>query len=154
MKNIRIRLLAISVCGLLASLAQISYLYALSDQESEILDLTNQQRKKSGRAPLKINSKLMKVAQTQSSNMAYAHNLSHTVKGQLASRVKKSSYSYSYVAENIAQSSSAKRVIQMWMKSRGHRDNLLNKSVKEVGIGITVASNGDKYYTMVFGKRV
>lgn len=161
MRTIKTKLLTIYICGLFTSLFQAGYLYASSSsfeitpQEAEILHLTNQERKNAGLKSLTINSQLMEAARAQSDNMALESDLSHEVNGRdLVSRIETSGYPYSNVGENIAQSTySINHVINMWMKSEGHRKNILNSNFEEMGIGITVAPNGDKYYTQVFGSQ-
>jgi uncharacterized protein YkwD len=124
-----------------------------SDQEYKILQSTNQQRKKVGLRPLVINEKLMNVARSHSAAMAKAGKMSHNLHGQdLVSRVKKSGYGYVAIGENIGQSASGRDMVKMWMNSYHHKQNILNREFRSIGIGIAVAPNGTKYYTQVFGK--
>lgn len=122
-------------------------------EEMEILDLTNQVRIKRGLQPLEMNKALASVARAQSADMARHHHLSHTVKGKdLDYRIEKSGYDYRNLGENIARSKGPfPHVIHMWMKSPGHRKNILNPLFKEMGVGITKVKNGDRYFTQVFG---
>ena len=47
-------------------------------------------------------------------------------------------YKYRYAGENLARDfSSAGAVVDAWMNSPTHRDNILNPKYKEIGIGIT-----------------
>ncbi len=128
-------------------------LVEITPQETEIVELTNQERQKAGLNPLVINAQLMKVARDQSALMVQARTLDHTVKGRtLTLRINEVGYTYCNIGENIAQSTySAKQVVIMWMKSQGHRMNILDSHFKEIGVGISIAPNGDKYYTQVFG---
>jgi uncharacterized protein YkwD len=159
MKSYSTKLLAIAVCGIFVSVVQagsspaISASVKITAQEAEILSLTNKERKKAGLKPLRISKRLTEVARDQSSIMAHKRQLSHSVGGKgLDVRIKKSGYPFRQLAENIAQSGrSAPSVMNMWMKSPGHRVNILNRNLKDIGIGVVTAPNGDKYYTQVFG---
>lgn len=56
-------------------------------------------------------------------------------------------------AENVAETSSGGSpgsVVDMWMGSQGHRDNMMKKEFTHVGVAR--ASNGGRmYWTMVLG---
>lgn len=122
-------------------------------EEIELLALTNKERAHKGLQPLKMNKTLTGVAREQSASMARKHHLSHSVNGKnFAYRIKKSGYPFRHVGENVARSKrSFPHVINMWMKSPGHRKNILGRHFKEIGIGIATTPRGDKYFTQVFG---
>jgi uncharacterized protein YkwD len=123
----------------------------LTKLEQEILDLTNQERKKEGLPPLKPNEKLFQAARAHSQNMAKQDKLHHVLDGKdPIQRAKEVGHS-GFVAENIAWGArSAPEVVRMWMGSPGHKANILDKRAVEVGIGVASARSGP-YYTMVFG---
>ncbi len=139
------------------TLIALPSLAVASAQEVEILNQTNLKRAQKNLKPLKLNDKLTQVACAQSILMAKTNSLSHDVHGQnLTYRVENSGYTYQAIAENIALSSHpipANAVVKMWMNSSSHRRNILNHRLDEIGIGISVASNGGIYYTQVFGRR-
>lgn len=163
MKAISFKVIIVAIFGLLVSAIQgnetaqafLSNLPAnrITKEEAEIVKLTNRKRKKRGLKLLKINSQLVCLARKQSASMAHNNQLSHTVNGKtLAHRIEKSRYPYRYIGENVARSKrSPPHVIKMWMKSEGHRVNILNPNFREIGIGIIQAKNGDKYFTQVYG---
>jgi uncharacterized protein YkwD len=124
-------------------------------QEIELLALTNKERAHKGLQPLKMNRNLVGVARDHSATMACHRHLSHTVKGKsFAHRIKKANYPLARAGENVARSNrSFLHVMRLWMKSPGHRKNILNPSFKEIGIGIATTSSGDRYFTQVFGTR-
>lgn len=126
---------------------------SITREEAEIVELTNRKRRKRGLKLLKINMQLMCLARKQSASMARNNQLSHTVNGKsLALRIKKSGYPYRHVGENVARSKRLPpHVVRMWMKSQGHRVNILNPHFREIGIGIAKAKNGDKYFTQIYG---
>jgi len=132
--------------------------------ESKVVELINKERKKRGLAPLSMHSSLRKAARRHSKDMACndPQPISHTGtdSSTLGSRLSAAGYSYSYAAENIAASSSPgfspASVVSGWMNSPGHKDNILNKNMKHIGVGFRYAENDDSpldaYYTADFAR--
>jgi uncharacterized protein YkwD len=127
----------------------------------QVVELTNNFRAKNGLAPLTVNSKLSDAAQTHSQNMAVQDFFSHTGKdgSSAGDRVSKTGYNWRTVAENIAAGQrSPAEVVQSWIDSPGHRENMLNPTVKEIGVGYfflandTGTTNYNAYWTQNFGK--
>lgn len=91
------------------------------------------------------------MAQEQSEDMASRNYFDHerpaTRKNRgesFSQRAARFGLSYG-VGENIAQTQSAKQAVQMWMKSPGHRRNILNKKFRYLAVGYR-----DGMYTQVF----
>lgn len=163
MKIINFKVIIVSVCCLFFSTIQASQgnssfqkskaITDITADEVEIVSRTNYKRKNKGIKPLKINLILMGVAREQASNMARKDRLSHSVNGRsFGDRIKASGYSFRHAGENIAESNRPVfGVVKLWMKSHGHRLNLLNPKFEEIGVGIATDENGDKYYAQVYG---
>ena len=134
-------------------LSKDKYSTVLSAEEKELLDLTNRKRIKKGLNPLKVNKYLMGTARKHSERMARHHHLTHLIKGKnFLYRLRRAGYPGNKAGENVGRSKKgAERVIHLWMKSSNHRVNILNPQFKDIGIGISTASNGEKFYTQVFG---
>ena len=124
-----------------------------------VLELTNIERSKLGFSPLTLNTQLLNAAETHSQNMALQDFFSHTGKdgSSLGSRISATGYQFSAAAENIAAGSSTpEQVVSSWMNSSGHRANILNPNLKEIGIGYyfladdTGSVNFNHYWTQVF----
>jgi uncharacterized protein YkwD len=131
--------------------------------ESQVVTLINQERMNRGLSALTLNSSLRTAARRHSEDMACNDFFSHTGSdgSTLSSRVLAAGYSYSWVAENIAASSScsfsASSVVNMWMNSSGHKANILSTNAVHIGVGFRCVSDGasgdlDAYYTADFGK--
>lgn len=125
---------------------------------NEIVSLTNSYRQQNGLAPVTLNSQLSNAAQTHTQNMALQDFVNHTGTdgGTVAQRVSNTGYGWSLVAENIAAGyRTAADVVQGWIDSPGHRENLLNASVTEIGVGYyflendTGNTNYNYYWTQV-----
>ncbi|MEP0916314.1 CAP domain-containing protein [Leptolyngbya sp. DQ-M1] len=117
--------------------------------EQQVFDLTNQQRMQQGLPPLTLNLTLNDVAEKHSQDMATRNYFSHQgLDGsQPWDRMRTGGYSYSRAAENIAFGQPTPQdVVTAWMNSPGHRQNILNPNLKELGVGY---HNG--YWTQNFG---
>jgi uncharacterized protein YkwD len=133
------------------------------DVTKKVLELVNAEREKAKLPPVTLSEKLQKIARYHAVNMSERAEHSHTIDGQgLSDRLKRLGYEkdYSFVSENIAHTPakfSAADVVEAWMKSDGHRKNILTADITEMGIA--VAGNGDddptrlsRYWCLVFGK--
>ena len=131
--------------------------------ENQVVELINQERADRGLPALIQNSSLRSAARQHSEDMACNDIFSHTGSdgSTLSSRVLDAGYSYTWVAENIAGSSSssfsAQSVVTMWMNSSGHKKNMLSENAVHIGVGFRYAGDGvsgdlDAYYTANFGR--
>ncbi|MGB3508712.1 MAG: CAP domain-containing protein [Microcoleaceae cyanobacterium] len=127
---------------------------------NRVVELTNIERTQLGLSPLTINFQLTSAAQTHSANMALQDFFDHTgLNGSsIGDRVAATGYQYSIVAENIgAGYSTPEEVVAGWMASAGHRENLLDPVLQEIGVGYYFLANetGDvnfnHYWTQAFG---
>ena len=127
----------------------------LTDEEKEILDLTNAARKEHDLPPLRANPTLLKCAREHSANMAKQSKMAHELDGKTPfDRLRAAGYDYRRAGENVAsgdESFSVKEIFQGWMDSEGHRKNILNKGYTEIGLGAASAGS-QRYYTQVFGQ--
>lgn len=70
----------------------------------------------------------------------------------MSDRIRKQGYRYRHAGENVAYGQkSAEQVFAAWMKSRGHRKNILNPIVRNMGLYVTRGRDGRLYWTQVFG---
>jgi uncharacterized protein YkwD len=127
----------------------------LSDDEKALLDLTNAERAKEKLPPLEPNPLLFEAARGHSANMLKQGEMKHELDGKgPKDRIDKVGYDWRLFGENIAwgDNSPLPDVMQGWMDSKLHRENILNPSFTEVGIGVAVNDKGEAYYTQVFAK--
>jgi uncharacterized protein YkwD len=84
--------------------------------------------------------------------MASQSRLSHSVGGSLTKRASEAGYRYTALGENIAWNyRDANSVMRGWMKSPGHRANILGKNFTEIGVGVAHNKVGEAYHTQCFG---
>ncbi len=126
------------------------------EMEKEVLSLVNSVRVENGLSALSWAEDVANVARAHSSDMITRGFFSHTDPDGLSpfDRLRNSGISYRTAAENIAYGQrSASEVINSWMNSSGHRANILNKNVTEIGVGAVKAQNGTIYWTQMFISR-
>ncbi len=121
----------------------------------QVVDLVNQERAKAGCLPLAVSAQLTAAAQGHSQDMATNDFFSHTGSNGSSpwQRIEATGYRYSAAAENIAYgASTAAAVMQMWMGSSGHRGNILNCGLREIGVGYATHPNTSNtpYWTQDF----
>lgn len=128
---------------------------SITQMEKRVHDLINQQRQKHKLKPLKFDTKLSRVAREYSRRMSREKFFSHyDSKGKSAAdRVRAAGQSYHAVGENLFMSSNVPNpinaAVQGWMKSKGHRENILTQAYTHSGVGIW--KNGNTYhFTQIF----
>lgn len=118
----------------------------------EVLNIVNQERQRAGLSPLRLQSQLTAAAQAHSNDMARNNFISHTGYdgSSFVDRIKRTGYNFRSGAENVAAGqTSSQNVMQSWMNSPGHRNNILNPGYRDIGIA---NARGNKlYWTQVFG---
>jgi len=130
----------------------------LTDQETEILGLVNQQRVRSGLAPLKFSPRLAVVARGHSYDMAMRHYLAHNSPDGVApaDRISGVGIGYLTVGENIYMDENAdsadvpQRAMNGWLKSPEHLANIISSKFTETGVGIAHSADGGTYVTQDF----
>lgn len=106
--------------------------------EREIVRLTNLEREKCGIHPLTYTYLLSQSALLHSLDMAENHFISHT--GSDGSTLKQrilrlGNHDWVLLGENLAMGQrTPAQVINAWMSSPGHRENLLNHNFFEIGV--------------------
>lgn len=109
-------------------------------------------RAENGLPMLRFNPVLDQVAERQARAMAARGDLSHTVDGQLPDRVRAYGYDVYAAAENLGWNyRSVPAVMDGWKNSSGHRKNLLNPRVREVGFAAAAGPNGEPYWALIMG---
>jgi uncharacterized protein YkwD len=105
-----------------------------------VIEWTNSQRANYGLPPLKENFNLDSSAAFKTgdmfANQYFAHDSpSGEGVGDLA---KSAGYSFLTIGENLAMGNfeSDESLVQAWMDSPGHRENILNTSYKEIGVSV------------------
>ncbi len=130
----------------------------LNAKEERTVRLHNDKRTSRGLRALCVHPKLTKAARAHSTSMIKNDYFGH---GDVGSRLRHYGYNWRAYGENIAGGSGRYarpgNIFRHWMKSSGHRANILDRRFREVGIGTATGTyKGQKGYTMYtvdFGTR-
>jgi hypothetical protein len=112
---------------------------AASYGADQIVFAVNQERIKKGIPPLTVNPKLTQAAQAKASDMASKSYFSHISPNgkKWSDFIKDSKYNYAEAGENLANGfDTVSDMVDAWMKSPTHRENILNPGVLETGVGL------------------
>ncbi|MFC4057745.1 CAP domain-containing protein [Planomonospora corallina] len=125
---------------------------SLSAMETEVVRLTDIERRRAGCPPLRIDERLVRSARAHSAEMALHDDFSHDSPGGLSPWERMEAAGYpDGGAENIGRGyTSAKEAVEGWMANPGHRRNILNCTLKATGVGV-VDGPGGPWWTQDFG---
>ena len=110
----------------------------------------------SGAAPLRWSANLAAVAAAQARAMSDLHEMSHrdTQNRGLPERLAAMDYRFSAAVENVAVGyASLDAVVEAWLDSASHCDNLMDAKVLELGLACSDSSAAPegRYWTLVLG---
>jgi len=132
--------------------------------ETAVVEMTNTFRRENQLSAVTINPKLSAAARAYAALLAKTKQFSHTAGGTDAGkRIEATGYSYCAYSENLAMAADsrgfesrplASSAVTGWINSPGHRANMLEAHVSEIGIGVAkVPDKLPKYVTVqVFGQ--
>lgn len=126
---------------------------------AELLAQTNKNRAENGLAPVQLNDELSSAASQKASDMFaknyWAHNSPEGTTPWVF--VKSAGYDYLYAGENLARGfTTSSDVIDAWMASTGHRENMLSPNYRDIGFAIVPGTlTGDDTVLVVemFGQK-
>lgn len=113
--------------------------YASDIKVSELLKKTNEYRVKNGKKELVLNEKLSKAAIEKAKFMFQKNFWAHTSPDGTEPWyfVLNQGYDYAYAGENLARNfNSSKEVVNAWVNSSSHRENLISDNYDEIGFGV------------------
>lgn len=122
----------------------------VTEYEQEVIRLVNEKRASNGLKALNYDWELSRVARYKSQDMRDNNYFSHTspTYGSPFNMIKNFGLSYKTAGENIAKGQrTPSQVVNSWMNSQGHRENILNPSFTKIGVGYV--SDGH-YWTQMF----
>jgi hypothetical protein len=123
----------------------------LSQTQTSFRRTAEPERASAGLTPVFASRTLIAVGRAHSEDMRTKMYFSHTnLEGSDPfMRMARAGYRYNTAAENIAQGQrTPQQVMTSWMNSDGHRRNILNGNLRELGVGL---SSAGFYWTQVFG---
>lgn len=135
----------------------------LEEVEKLIVEQTNQFRQEEGREKVAVDQTLKKTATEFAQYMARTDKYGHRADGRSPSeRAKAQGYKFCMVSENIAYQfrtegfntkKLARKFVEGWKNSPGHRKNMLEPDVTETGVAVAQSeSTGVFYAVQMFGR--
>lgn len=125
--------------------------------QKEVLKLTNRQRTSRHLRSLRLSQTLSRCAAYHTRDqIENTGEITHTGSNgsDLTDRLRICGYNYHRASENVASGQrDAADVIRSLMNSPGHRENILEPNVVEMGLWVEHDRQGTKYWTQLFGKR-
>jgi hypothetical protein len=107
---------------------------------SDLLALTNQKRAEAGLPPLNLSAELSRAASDKASNMFQLNYWAHIAPDGTTPWyfIRNSGYEYLYAGENLARGFyNAPDVVNAWMASPTHRENILSPNYKDIGFAVS-----------------
>jgi uncharacterized protein YkwD len=139
----------IAACSLAVTLAAVSGpvpAQATAEERAQMLSWINQARKSHGAKPLDATWDLWRVARNHSLDMSEDGDLYHS--SNLSQKL--SFTNWSTYGENVGVGMKVRDLYEAFMRSDGHRRNILDRDFHKVGIGFARDGNGVVWVTMIF----
>lgn len=125
----------------------------------DLLIITNEKRQENGLPPLTMNDSLTQAAARKADDMFAKNYWAHIAPDGTTPWyfIKSSGYEYVYAGENLARGyTTSTDVVNAWMASPSHRENMLSPNYKDIGFAIKDGNlTGDDTVLVVeeFGSR-
>lgn len=123
------------------------------------LCLLNAERARHGLRPLREDARLARAARRHARDMAERDYFAHESPEGTGphARILRAGYERPRLTgENLArgeaEAGAPSAIVEGWMHSPGHRENILRRGFEEIGIGIVV-DGGEAFYATTFGAR-
>ena len=115
---------------------QAGHLATITSQD--IVEMTNQKRKEHEISSLRANHHLKQAARLKAKTILSEQTFGHEVNEHPFSYwINLTPYQYKYAGENLAiDFHHSSDIIQAWMESDSHRNNLLDPRYKDIGVGV------------------
>jgi len=113
--------------------------FATDITTSKLFELTNKEREKKSLSDLQYNNELAQAAEKKAQDMFSKNYWAHFAPDGTTpwSFILNSGYQYEYAGENLAKNFLfSQGVVDAWMNSPTHRENILKKEYTEVGYAI------------------
>jgi len=128
----------------------------LDGMASEVVQLVNLERAQHKLPPLRVNTRLVADAQLQASQIAATGVLDHVILGgpypTPRVRAEVAGYAWNVLGENLALGfTDATSAVAAWMRSPGHRANILAGSYSETGVVLAPDAAGRLIFVQTFG---
>jgi uncharacterized protein YkwD len=124
----------------------------------QIIETTNALRRGHGLAEVVADARLTRAARDFAEFMARTDRYGHEADSRKpAERANAAGYRYCIISENLGYQESsigftsgelARRLVDAWYESPGHRRNLLHPQVTAIGVGVAGSERSGRYYAV------
>jgi len=116
--------------------------------EQDLMDAVNRERQERKLPLLKLDEGLARAARKHAELMAEQRLLEHQLSDEpdLAARAHDAGARFSHITENIGMAEWADKLHEGWMRSPGHRANILDPRIDS--IGIAVVEGEERFYAV------
>jgi uncharacterized protein YkwD len=121
--------------------------------QQQVLALVNQNRRRGGCDELTLDRRLIDAANEHAADMARRDYFAHESPNGAGAgdRVRDAGYRWSRYGENIARGAdSAYEVVDGWMHSPEHRENILDCRLHQMGVGLALSGDDTPYWVQDF----
>lgn len=116
----------------------------------EVLQIVNQERQAAGKAPLEWDDELSICAAERAKELVEKFSHTRPDGSSCFTILKENGIQYLTAGENIAMGqTSPEQVMNSWMNSTGHKNNILSSSYGKIGVGCYYA-DGRYYWVQMF----
>ena len=129
---------------------------SLDGMAREVVYLVNLERAQHDLPPLRVNERLIEGAKLQAQQIAATGVLEHFILGAPyptpSIRAEVAGYAWNALGENLALGyADAPSAVAAWMRSPGHRANILGNGYSETGVVLTSDRQGQLIFVQTFG---
>jgi uncharacterized protein YkwD len=113
---------------------------------AQVVADVNAERASRGLPALRMNADLVQAAQGHACDNAKRQTYTHVSSdgSQLQHRLRRAGYAFALANENTGMGFvSSQRAVNWWMNSPHHRDNILMRQTREIGVGIAFSDAPD-----------
>lgn len=132
-------------------LAALPVTESLETVESQVFKLVNEARQRAALPALTLAEPMAEEARKHSRQMAekkvvFGHGGFADRRQRLSQKIPVQSF-----AENVGQNAKgAESVVEMWLASGGHAENIMSKQYKQTGVGAWRDARGYSFFTQIF----
>ncbi len=140
-----------------ATPASVTYSVDLTEEEkeaiAEVIRLTNSERSAAGKSALKEDATLTALAMKRAEEATRKWGHTRPNGKSWDSILSGTAFSNTYAGENLVMGTgfTPANAISNWMKSEGHKANILSSKYNCIGVGV-YKSGGNVYYVQIFAK--
>lgn len=122
---------------------------ASATPEQQVAKLINKHRKAAKLPELKVHTVVQSAAESWGKHLKSKGAFTHSTSKWRSERISASGWASS--GENLAWGyTSAAAAVSAWMKSAGHKKNILGKSYRGVGVGYVKGGKHKHYWVVIF----